>query len=168
MEKERRRRRKEGLSQEVEQPIGEGLWGEVRVERKEMTVGTEEEKVEGEMKKKGAKGKYRVERPEKEEIPIGWGWLKMTDPWSKESVWMKLPLEEIERRQAYNKRESAPDYKGRIAVNVSQEYKRDYRVELEDEEYFEWSVVVQPKHLPGGRRMERVETTAHPQNPLKS
>lgn len=68
---------------------------------------------------------------------------------------MKLPLEARERRQAYYKKESFPEYKGRIPVNPSQEYKRDWKVDLEEEGYFEWSVVVQQRHLPGGKRSER-------------
>ena len=29
------------------------------------------------------------------------GWLEMEDPWTRERVKMKLPVEEIERRQQY-------------------------------------------------------------------
>lgn len=62
----------------------------------------------------------------------------------------------------------APDYRNRNLNNLFQDYKRDYKVELEDKAYFEWSVVVQPKHLPAGRRTERMEAAEPPQNPLES
>lgn len=78
----------------------------LRVE--DLTVGREGEKGKEKIEKKMCERKLEGGKAEKAEIPIGWGWLEMSDPWSKERVWMKLPLEEIERRQAYQKRETAP------------------------------------------------------------
>ena len=41
----------------------------------------------------------RNEREVKEEdIPLGWDWLDMEDPWTGERVKIKLPVEEIDRR----------------------------------------------------------------------
>lgn len=76
-------------------------------------------------------------------VPDGWGWMELEDLWSHQTVRVKLPVEEIDRRQAYAtaSRPSSCDTRERDKVRSPE----GFNVQLSEGDPREWNVYVYPK-----------------------
>ena len=84
---------------------------------------------------------------QKGDIPLGWRWLEMEDPWTRKTVRMKLPLEETERRQQYYMTAPAEAQREgeRGRGDIQKKGKEGTVVQLREIEPVEWTIYVYPK-----------------------